>query len=266
MAQGGDKSGRQEGSGGRVVNEVDYLHAELHGFKRRVAQALSTIKNATQKGKIGISYSGGKDSTVLLDLVRRVVPGAPAAFFDCGCNLSQTYEIVAHYNVTIIKPRLGLLEMCRRGGYWGYEGSTNSGAKFNFGRVLIDEPARQFAREYGLSVHAIGLRAEESSGRAANAHFRGTLYFANYMDAWHLCPLQRWTTDDIWAYIANRELRYNSAYDAMHRMGMPRERQRIDMPLGSAAATIGRFAIIKQIDIELWNRLAAEFPNVRKYT
>jgi len=161
---------------------------------------------------------------------------------------------------------MSLLEMCRQGGYWGYENPTDPDAEFDFGEMLVDEPARRFAHEQGLQVQAIGLRAQESRSRFMNAKQRGELYFAKYAGLWHLCPLQNWTTDDVWAYIASRELVYNGAYDIMTQIGVPRSDQRISMLLGSSAAATGRYAILKQIDIALWNRLAAEFPKVRIYT
>ena len=255
----------QARAGEVAITPADYLRAGLHSFKMRVARTLSLIDKAMQRGKIGISYSGGKDSTVLLDLVRHAAQDAPAAFFDSGCELHQTYEMVKHYGVEVIKPKTGLLEMCRYGGYWGYDNPTNPDAEFNFGKVLIDEPAQRFAGEHDLAVQAIGLRAEESDTRKINAAQRGELYFVECTGLWHLCPLQWWTADDVWAYIASRDLRYNGAYDVMTQIGLPREQQRISTLLGSAAARTGRYAILKCIDPGLWNRLAAEFPKVRAY-
>lgn len=36
------------------------------------------------EGGVYVSFSGGKDSTVLLDLVRRIYPEVPAVFVDTG--------------------------------------------------------------------------------------------------------------------------------------------------------------------------------------
>jgi phosphoadenosine phosphosulfate reductase len=265
MIKGGDLHGRQARAGKVAIIPADHMRARLHGFRYRVARAQSVIEEAAQLGNVGVSYSGGKDSTVLLDLVRQVIPGAPAGFFDSGCELCQTYEIVRHYGVEIVKPKMGLLEMCRHGGYWGYKHPVDPDAEFNFGQVLIDEPAQRFAEAHDLAVQAMGLRAEESGTRQINAAQRGELYFAEYTKLWHLYPLQWWTADDIWAYIASRGLRYNGAYDIMTQIGLPRDQQRISTLLGSAAARTGRYAILKRIDPGLWNRLAAEFPKVRAY-
>jgi len=45
-------------------------------------------------GKAAISFSGGKDSTVLLDLARRAFPEIPAVFFDTGLEYPEIREFV----------------------------------------------------------------------------------------------------------------------------------------------------------------------------
>lgn len=249
---------------GNKRRKADLLCARLRGFQGRVTSALRLIEEAGEN--VGISFSGGKDSTVLLDLVRRVSPDAPAAFFDSGCEFRQTYEVIDHYGVEIINPKMSLIEMCKHGGYWGYEHPVDPDATFDFGKVLIDDPAKEFIRRHNLKVVAMGLRAEESRSRFFNARQRGTLYFVKYMNVYHLCPLQYWSTVDIWAYITSRGLEYNKVYDIMENLNIPRARQRISTILGMDASQFGRYVYLKKIDHELWNRLAADFPGIRKYT
>lgn len=43
-------------------------------------------------GKVAISFSGGKDSTVLLDLVRNIYPDVPAIFCDTGLEFPEINE------------------------------------------------------------------------------------------------------------------------------------------------------------------------------
>lgn len=55
--------------------------------------------------QIYVSFSGGKDSTVLLDLVRRVFPDTPAVFCDTGLEYPEIREFVKTVdNVTWIHP------------------------------------------------------------------------------------------------------------------------------------------------------------------
>jgi len=224
------------------------------------------VEQAMYYGKIGVSFSGGKDSLVLLDLVRRVIPDAPAAMFDSGCELRQTYDVLEYYAVDIIESRLGLIEMCRHGGYWGYETPVDPDATFDFDEILVYEPARRFVSTNNLDVVALGLRGEESTGRYFNSRIGGELYYAKGVGVWHLTPLAFWSVADIWAYIASQGLEYNRAYDKLAELGVPRERQRISTILGSVAAAFGRYVYLKKIDPDLWNRLAAEFPKIRSYT
>ena len=56
--------------------------------KIRVTQAKIPEWHHHYGGKIAVSFSGGKDSTVLLDLVRRAFPDVPAVFLSPFSSLS----------------------------------------------------------------------------------------------------------------------------------------------------------------------------------
>ena len=58
-----------------------------------------------------ISFSGGKDSTVLLDLVRSVYSEVPAVFSDTGLEFPEIRDFVRSIdNVTWVKPKLTFSE------------------------------------------------------------------------------------------------------------------------------------------------------------
>lgn len=249
---------------GNAISEADLLRARLPGFACKIDRALDVIRQASEKGRVGTSYSGGKDSQCVLDLVRRVLPDSPVAFFDSGAELESTRAIVAHYGVTTIHPRLTFQEMARYVGKWGYVDPVDPGCPFDFGMILIHEPAETFVVRERLMVCAIGLRGQESGGRWMNAVSRGELYQREDR-TWCCCPLAFWSTDDVWAYIASRGLAYNEAYDRMAELGIPRDQQRISTLLGDRAAGAGKYAILKRLEPHTFNRLAAEFPDLRSY-
>jgi len=59
----------------------------------------------TWDGAVYVSFSGGKDSTVLLDLVRRIYPDVPAVFCDTGLEYPEIRDFVkTKDNVEWIKP------------------------------------------------------------------------------------------------------------------------------------------------------------------
>lgn len=68
--------------------------------------------------KIFVAFSGGKDSTVLLDLVRRVYPDAPAVFVDTGLEYPEVKDFVKqHDNVEIIRPKKTFRQVIEEFGY-----------------------------------------------------------------------------------------------------------------------------------------------------
>ena len=69
-------------------------------------------------GQVYVSFSGGKDSTVLLDLARRVYPDIEAVFVDTGLEYPEIKAFVKTFeNVTIIKPKMRFDEVISKYGY-----------------------------------------------------------------------------------------------------------------------------------------------------
>ena len=57
-------------------------------------------------GMVYVAFSGGKDSTVLLDIARRIYPDIPAVFSDTGLDLRDrnffTFQDLHHQIIIII--------------------------------------------------------------------------------------------------------------------------------------------------------------------
>jgi len=68
--------------------------------------------------QIYVAFSGGKDSTVLLDLVRRVYPNTPAVFIDTGVEYPEVREFIKTVpNVRWQKPGMGFKRVLEEYGY-----------------------------------------------------------------------------------------------------------------------------------------------------
>ena len=69
-------------------------------------------------GNVCVSFSGGKDSTVLLDIVRHLYPNVSAVFSDTGLEYPEIKEFVKTFpNVTIVRPKHSFKEILTKYGY-----------------------------------------------------------------------------------------------------------------------------------------------------
>lgn len=70
------------------------------------------------EGKAYISFSGGKDSTVLLDLARRIYPDIPAVFVDTGLEYPEVRDFALNKgNVVRLTPEIPFNKVIEKYGY-----------------------------------------------------------------------------------------------------------------------------------------------------
>ena len=86
--------------------------------KIRVTQTRIMDWYMRHNGQVFISFSGGKDSTVLLDLARRVYPDIPAVYVDTGLEYPELRDFVkTKDNVTWLRPRYPFPQIIEKYGY-----------------------------------------------------------------------------------------------------------------------------------------------------
>ena len=70
------------------------------------------------QGKVYVSFSGGKDSTVLLHIARQIYPDIEAVFVDTGLEYPEVRDFVKTFdNVTWLKPEMNFREVVTKYGY-----------------------------------------------------------------------------------------------------------------------------------------------------
>lgn len=88
----------------------------------KVRMTMTRIKGWIQEyGEDGVyvSFSGGKDSTVLLDIIRNKMGyNIPAVFVDVPTQYPELKEFALSWdNVEVLKPKISFMEVCKKYGF-----------------------------------------------------------------------------------------------------------------------------------------------------
>jgi 3'-phosphoadenosine 5'-phosphosulfate sulfotransferase (PAPS reductase)/FAD synthetase len=207
-------------------------------------------------GRVYVSFSGGKDSTVLLHLVRSLYPEVPAVFVDTGLEYPEIRDFVkATENVTWLKPKMNFREIIEKYGYpviskeqSGYiEEYRNTksdylrnirvnGTKWGLGKIskkwffLTEAPFKisnkccTYIKKQPIYIYEKENDRKPFIGNmAAESLMRQQQWVMNSCNAFNLkrptsTPIAFWKEEDIWAYL--RE--FNVPYSTIYNMGCDR--------------------------------------------
>ncbi len=86
--------------------------------KIKVSKKVIQDWHEANKGAVYVAFSGGKDSTVCLDLVRSLFPEVPGVFVDTGLEYPEVKEFVkTKENITWVRPKMSFKEVLEKTGY-----------------------------------------------------------------------------------------------------------------------------------------------------
>lgn len=166
----------------------DALHEKII-FSKRLMK-----KYEPPEGYI-LSYSGGKDSIVLLDLAKRAGVKFIAKYLTTTIEHPETLNFVSEIpEVAIIPPRKTIRELIIKKGFPPLRKYRYCTGEL---KAAIDKDR----------FRLIGIRAAESAKRA-----KYEMLSLKPSDR-HLYPLFNWSDKDIWLYIGRYRLKYNPLYD-----------------------------------------------------
>jgi 3'-phosphoadenosine 5'-phosphosulfate sulfotransferase (PAPS reductase)/FAD synthetase len=109
--------------GARTKEERRAWLKQAQGYPLKMKVALTEIRirewYEVFDGKVYVAFSGGKDSTVMLDIIWSLYPDVPAVFANTGNELESVLEFVKTYGdkVTWVEPKMSFTEIVKEYGY-----------------------------------------------------------------------------------------------------------------------------------------------------
>ena len=103
----------------RTISELQMLQAlPLEVKVRKTEERIKEWVDEYGIDGVYVSFSGGKDSTVLLHIARRLFPTMKAAYVDTGLEYPELRDFVKTFdNVDWLKPKMNFKQVIEKYGY-----------------------------------------------------------------------------------------------------------------------------------------------------
>lgn len=234
------------------MNKIELKQLQCLDLETKILKTKQRIREFYNyfNGNVYISFSGGKDSTVLLAIARELYPNIKAVFIDTGLEFPEIKDFIKTIkNVDIIKPQKSFYKVLKEDGYpviskeisytiyyarkgskWAidrlngiikpnYNGNYKKykyllNAPFKISSKCCDimkkRPIKNYEKENKV-YGIIGTMASEG-GQRLSAYLRtGCNSFEGTRPISK--PLSFWKEEDIWEYIKKYNIKYSKIYD-----------------------------------------------------
>ena len=231
--------------------EALIAYAGTSAHRKKVDAALALIERAlASTDSWYVAFSGGKDSTVTLDLVRSLRPDVPAVWSDGEFWLPETGDYIE-------RMKAAGLELHQLAAQSRHSSFFTAHAGSDLKRV-------EYCNERWQGAF-VGVRADESSDRRRMLRVHGQLFYGKGRRQWQAYPVAWWTVYDIWGYIHARGIDYNRAYEKLETLGVGIEQSRIGPFAVERVLQYGQMVILKKGWPELYEKFVARCPEAAQW-
>jgi predicted phosphoadenosine phosphosulfate sulfurtransferase len=241
--------------------------------------------------RIYISFSAGKDSTLMLHLVmdeaKKRNRKIGCLFIDWECQITHTIKFAKEMYLEYaewIDPYWVALPMKTWNATSQFEPEWTAWDKnkkdlwvrqpdeisitdgsvfpFYFDGMPFEEFVPCFGEWYAQGQECaafIGIRADESLNRFRTIARDKPMYESKpwttkvIAECWNIYPIYDWKTTDLWTYFARFEKPYNKLYDRMHQAGIKLSQMRICEPFGDEARK--GLWLYQVVEPEMWAKV-----------
>ena len=155
---------------GDVKNKLQELHRlQSLPLQEKIEISLSRIRcwYESFNGRVAVSFSGGKDSSVLLWLVRSLYPDVPAVFCNTGLEYPEVVKhVMAQDKVVVMRPKIPFHHVIKK---YGYPLVSKKVAR---GVSILRNPTEKNQNIYRLYDQGINRFGEQVNGFKVAARWR----------------------------------------------------------------------------------------------
>jgi predicted phosphoadenosine phosphosulfate sulfurtransferase len=243
---------------------------------------------------IYVSFSGGKDSGVMLELVAAEARARGRRVGVMVIDLEAQYKLTIDYiqqtlerHADVVDPYWVCLPLSLRNAVSQFEPQwrcwepgreqdwvrqppegaiADEGLFPFFSRGMeFEDFTPEFAHWYGqgkLTACFVGIRTDESLNRYRTIASKGKGTFEGWQwttwtggPTYNVYPIYDWRTEDIWTFYGREHVPYNRLYDRMHQAGLTIHQARICQPYGDDQRK--GLWLYHVIEPETWARVVA---------
>ena len=245
-----------------------FVREYIHFPEVKMREIENSILNHYESYKGYIAWSGGKDSTIIVDIARKVIPEIKIVWFDSGLEYPDTREYINalatkwNLNLTVITAEPDALTILKETGTWNHDSIINPPAE-SLHDSLIIKPANKAHALFGLGELS-GLRAEESVGRRALlAKEKG--HYLRKDGSRVYAPIWSWSGEQVLNYFSQKEIALNPVYHKLAAVGAPLRAQRVGIVVDGNNPNNGRYTYLRLAYPDLWATLCQTLPRLKEW-